>query len=70
MALAVLTAHGRAGRAGARASPAGVNPRHSILVLPFDNLRDDRSVDWLRDGSVSMLGAQSVAVERSHGGRP
>jgi serine/threonine protein kinase/Tfp pilus assembly protein PilF len=36
--------------------PAGVNPRHSILVLPFDNQRDDRSVDWLRDGSVSMLG--------------
>ena len=36
--------------------PAGVNPRHSILVLPFDNLRDDRAVDWLRDGSVSMLG--------------
>lgn len=36
--------------------PAGVNPRHSILVLPFDNQRDDRSVDWLREGSVSMLG--------------
>jgi serine/threonine-protein kinase len=36
--------------------PRGVNPRHSILVLPFDNLREDRSVDWLRDGSVSMLG--------------
>jgi tetratricopeptide (TPR) repeat protein/TolB-like protein len=36
--------------------PKGVNPRHSILVLPFDNLREDRSVDWLRDGSVSMLG--------------
>jgi eukaryotic-like serine/threonine-protein kinase len=36
--------------------PAGVSPRHSILVLPFDNLRDDRTVDWLRDGSVSMLG--------------
>jgi serine/threonine-protein kinase len=36
--------------------PRGVNPRHSILLLPFDNLRDDRSVDWLRDGSVSMLG--------------
>ncbi len=35
--------------------PAGVNPRHSMLVLPFDNLRDDRSVDWLREGSVSML---------------
>ncbi len=36
--------------------PEGVNPRHSILVLPFDNLREDRSVEWLRDGSVSMLG--------------
>jgi serine/threonine protein kinase/tetratricopeptide (TPR) repeat protein len=36
--------------------PRGVNPRHSILVLPFDNMRDDRSVDWLREGSVSMLG--------------
>jgi eukaryotic-like serine/threonine-protein kinase len=36
--------------------PSGVNPRHSILVLPFDNLRDDRAVNWLRDGSVSMLG--------------
>jgi serine/threonine-protein kinase len=36
--------------------PAGVNPRHSILVLPFDNLREDPAVDWMRDGSVSMLG--------------
>jgi serine/threonine-protein kinase len=36
--------------------PAGVNPRHSILVLPFNNLREDRTVDWLREGSVSMLG--------------
>ncbi|MBW8839546.1 MAG: hypothetical protein JF602_06810, partial [Gemmatimonadetes bacterium] len=36
--------------------PAGVDPRHSILVLPFDNLRGDPAVDWLRDGSVSMLG--------------
>jgi tetratricopeptide (TPR) repeat protein/tRNA A-37 threonylcarbamoyl transferase component Bud32 len=36
--------------------PRGVNPRHSILVLPFDNVREDRSVDWLREGSVSMLG--------------
>ena len=36
--------------------PTGVNPRHSILVLPFDNQRDDRTVDWLREGSVSMLG--------------
>jgi serine/threonine protein kinase/tetratricopeptide (TPR) repeat protein len=35
--------------------PRGVDPRHSILILPFDNLRDDRSVDWLREGSVNML---------------
>ncbi len=42
-----------AGRRGG--PPAGVNPRHSILVLPFDNLRRDGSVDWLREGSVSML---------------
>ncbi len=35
--------------------PAGVNPRHSILVMPFDNLRQDPAVEWLRDGSVSML---------------
>jgi serine/threonine-protein kinase len=35
--------------------PAGVNPRHSILILPFDNVRGDPAVEWLRDGSVSML---------------
>lgn len=35
--------------------PSGVNPRHSILVLPFDNLRQDATVEWMRDGSVSML---------------
>jgi tetratricopeptide (TPR) repeat protein/tRNA A-37 threonylcarbamoyl transferase component Bud32 len=36
--------------------PEGVNPRHSILVLPFDNLRDDPAVEWMREGSVNMLG--------------
>lgn len=36
--------------------PAGVDPRHSILVLPFDNLRRDSTLDWLRQGSSSMLG--------------
>jgi serine/threonine-protein kinase len=55
VALAVLTATvGLVRRSPG--PPRGVNPRHSILVLPFDNLREDRSVDWLRDGSVSMLG--------------
>lgn len=35
--------------------PDGVNPRLSVMVLPFDNLRDDTELAWLRDGSVSML---------------
>ena len=35
--------------------PDGVNPRHSILVLPFDNLRNEPSTEWLREGSLSML---------------
>ncbi len=35
--------------------PDGVNPRHSMLVLPFDNLREDRDVEWLREGSLSMI---------------
>ncbi|HET9275598.1 MAG TPA: serine/threonine-protein kinase [Gemmatimonadales bacterium] len=35
--------------------PPGVNPRLSMLVLPFDNLREDPALAWLRDGSVSML---------------
>jgi serine/threonine protein kinase/tetratricopeptide (TPR) repeat protein len=35
--------------------PPGVNPRHSLLILPFDNVRQDPAVEWLRDGSVSML---------------
>ena len=36
--------------------PDGVDPRHSLLVLPFENVRDDADVAWLRDASVSMLG--------------
>ncbi|MEP7325805.1 MAG: protein kinase [Gemmatimonadota bacterium] len=41
--------------AGGDGPPRGVNPRHSMLILPFDNLRDDHTVDWLREGSVNML---------------
>jgi TolB-like protein len=33
----------------------GVNPRHSVVVLPFDNVRREPDVDWLREGSVNML---------------
>ena len=36
--------------------PAGVDPRRSMLLLPFENLQRDRSLAWLEDGSVSMLG--------------
>jgi tetratricopeptide (TPR) repeat protein len=35
--------------------PDGVNPRHSMLVLPFNNLRNEPSNEWLREGSLSML---------------
>ena len=55
VALAALgTTIGLAGRGNG--PPEGINPRHSILVLPFDNLRDDPAVEWMREGSVSMLG--------------
>ena len=43
-------------RLRSEAPPAGIDPRHSILVLPFQNLRADRPMDWMRDGAVSMLG--------------
>ncbi|HET8623960.1 MAG TPA: protein kinase [Gemmatimonadales bacterium] len=36
--------------------PPGVDPRHSMLLLPFENLQQDRTLGWLSDGSVSMLG--------------
>ncbi|NNG17385.1 MAG: protein kinase, partial [Gemmatimonadales bacterium] len=42
-------------RRGDPGPPEGVNPRHSILVLPFNNLRNDPELEWLRTGSVSML---------------
>ncbi len=35
--------------------PEGLNPRLSMLVLPFDNLREEPGTDWLRNGSVNML---------------
>jgi tetratricopeptide (TPR) repeat protein len=55
VALAVVgTSIGLAGRSDG--PPDGVNPRHSMLVLPFDNVRNDPAVDWMREGSVSMLG--------------
>ena len=46
----VLAARGSGG------PPRGVDPRHSIVVLPFDNLRGDTTLHWLEEGSVSMLG--------------
>lgn len=54
--------------------PRGVNPRQSILVLPFANVRADSSGEWLRDGSVNMLSLalgqwndlQVIGPERVH----
>jgi len=50
LALATVFVAGRPG-----GPPEGVNPRLSMLILPFDNLRDDVGIDWLRSGSVNML---------------
>jgi TolB-like protein/tetratricopeptide (TPR) repeat protein len=36
--------------------PRGIDPRHSIVILPFDNLRGDTALAWLEQGSISMLG--------------
>ncbi|MGH7658078.1 MAG: protein kinase domain-containing protein, partial [Gemmatimonadales bacterium] len=38
-----------------RGPPEGVDPRHSLLILPFENQRKDPDVAWLREGSVNML---------------
>ncbi|MBM4186098.1 MAG: hypothetical protein FJ206_02195 [Gemmatimonadetes bacterium] len=35
--------------------PPGTDPGLSLLVLPFDNLRNDPQYEWLREGSVNML---------------
>ena len=57
VAAALAVAGATVGLIGRREGPpVGVNPRHSMLVLPFDNLRNDRSTEWIREGSVSMLG--------------
>jgi serine/threonine-protein kinase len=41
---------------GGGGPPPGIDPRHSMLLLPFENLQQDRTLGWLSDGSVSMLG--------------
>ncbi|HEX5582023.1 MAG TPA: serine/threonine-protein kinase [Gemmatimonadaceae bacterium] len=43
-----------AGRRG-ESVPAGVDPRRSFLVVPFEVQGGDAAMDWLREGSVSML---------------
>ena len=35
--------------------PEDVDPRKSLLVIPFSNLSGDPELDWLNEGSVSML---------------
>ncbi|HXE58392.1 MAG TPA: serine/threonine-protein kinase [Gemmatimonadales bacterium] len=56
LALAALSGTAIVATSRTGGPPAGVNPRHSILVLPFDNLRQDPATDWLREGAVHMLG--------------
>jgi serine/threonine-protein kinase len=36
--------------------PPDVDPRQSMLLLPFENLQRDRTLAWLEDGGLSMLG--------------
>ncbi len=58
MALALLVLAGGGLGIGLKArsnATAGSNPRPAMLVLPFDNLRDDPALAWLHDGSVNML---------------
>ncbi len=55
-AVAVVTLAGWLALARRDGPPAGVDPRHSMLLLPFENLQQDRTLGWLSDGSVSMLG--------------
>jgi serine/threonine-protein kinase len=56
VALTILLAAAAAGlvKSGA-GTPSVANPHLSLLVLPFDNLRDDPALAWLHDGSVNML---------------
>jgi len=54
-ALLLLTALGGWSYLRPASPPSGVNPRHSFLILPFTNLRDDETMRWLAPGSVSML---------------
>ena len=71
--LVLVSAVALMGRSG-DGPPRGTNPRQSILVLPFANVRADSSGEWLRDGSVSMLSLalgqwndlQVIGPERVH----
>jgi serine/threonine-protein kinase len=40
---------------GGSGVPRGVDPRRSYLVTPFEVLSRDPQLEWLREGSVSML---------------
>ncbi len=56
LAIVAAAATGALAARGSSSPPEGTNPRHSMLILPFDNLRQDPAVEWLREGSVNMLG--------------
>ena len=55
LAALIFVAAGLVASRTADGPPVGTNPRHSLLVLPFTNLRNDAGVGWIAQGSVSML---------------
>jgi len=60
---ALLVAIAGLGTSVLKGRAPAANPRLSLLVLPFDNLRDDQELAWLRDGSVNML---ALALSQWH----
>ena len=60
---ALLVAIAGLGTTVLKGRSAAENPRLSLLVLPFDNLRDDRELAWLGPGSVNML---ALALSQWH----
>ncbi len=56
MAVVLLLLAGGLGWLRFRSAAAGKgDARRSLLILPFDNLREQPSLEWLREGSVNML---------------
>jgi TolB-like protein len=55
LAVGLLALGGYAAARSRGGPPAGVDPRRSFAVAPFDVLSPDPQLRWLREGSVNML---------------